>query len=173
MKPLVGVIMGSDSDLPLMKEAVVVLEEFGIPFEITFVSAHRTPERMREYGKNAADRGIRVIIACTGGAAHLPGMIASYTSLPVIGVPRKLKSMEGLDSLLSMTQMPAGIPVATVAIDGAKNAGLLAVRIIGASNKEIQKKIEKYQKELSEMVIEKSDKLEKIGYKEYLKENKK
>lgn len=164
----VGIIMGSDSDLALMQEAAKVLEEFGISFELTLVSAHRTPERMAEYGKSAAGRGLKVIIACTGGAAHLPGMVASYTTLPVIGVPRKLKSMEGLDSLLSMTQMPAGIPVATVAIDGAKNAGLLAARIVGTSDEKIQKKIEKYSKDLTEMVITKAKKLEKIGYKKYL-----
>ena len=167
-KILVSIIMGSDSDLELMQEAAKVLEEFAISFEITLVSAHRTPERMAEYGKNAAGRGLKVIIACTGGAAHLPGMVASYTSLPVIGVPRKLKSMEGLDSLLSMTQMPAGIPVATVAIDGAKNAGLLAARIIGTSDKTIQNKVEIYAKNLSKMVIAKAEKLEKIGYKKYL-----
>ncbi|HEV7701934.1 MAG TPA: 5-(carboxyamino)imidazole ribonucleotide mutase [Candidatus Paceibacterota bacterium] len=164
----VGIIMGSDSDLALMQEAAKVLEEFNIPFELTLVSAHRTPERMAEYGKSAASRGLKVIIACTGGAAHLPGMVASYTTLPVIGVPRKLKSMEGLDSLLSMTQMPAGIPVATVAIDGAKNAGLLAARIVGTSDEKIQKKIEKYAEDLNRMVTIKAEKLEKIGYKKYL-----
>lgn len=172
-KPLVGIIMGSDSDLALMQEAALVLEEFKIPYEISIVSAHRTPEKMAEYGKTASSRGLQVIIACAGGAAHLPGMVASYTVLPVIGVPRKLKSMEGVDSLLSIIQMPAGIPVATVAIDGAKNAGLLAVRILGSSDKTIQSKMAEYQKELSSMITKKSEKLEKLGYKKYLDENNK
>jgi 5-(carboxyamino)imidazole ribonucleotide mutase len=169
-KPLVGIIMGSDSDLELMQEAAQVLEEFGVPFEINIVSAHRTPDRMAEYGRSAAGRGLKTIIACTGGAAHLPGMVASYTSLPVIGVPRKLKSLDGLDSLLSMVQMPGGIPVATVAIDGAKNAGLLAVRIVGATDESFQAKMEEYQKSLTDTITQKGEKLKSVGYKQYLEE---
>lgn len=168
--PLVGIIMGSDSDLLLMQDAARVFDAFQIPYEISIVSAHRTPEQMAEYGETAADRGLKVIIACAGGAAHLPGMTASYTTLPVIGVPRKLKNMEGMDSLLSIIQMPAGIPVATVAVDGAKNAGLLAIRILGASDKKIQEKMEKYQKDLSASIMKKNEKLKKIGYKKYLDE---
>ena len=127
--PLVGIVMGSDSDWPTMEAAAEVLEEFGIPYEADVVSAHRMPEDMIAYGKNAADRGIRVIIAGAGGAAHLPGMLASVTPLPVIGVPVRLKNLEGMDSLLSIVQMPAGVPVATVSINGARNAGLLALRL--------------------------------------------
>ncbi len=156
-----------------MQEAMSVLEELGVPFEVTIVSAHRTPDRMREYSQAAAGKGLKVIIACTGGAAHLPGMTASYTPLPVIGVPRKLKSMDGLDSLLSMTQMPPGIPIATVSIDGSKNAGLLAARIVGTSDKNIQEKVILYQKSLESQILKKAEKLEKIGYKQYLEENKK
>lgn len=167
-KPLVGIIMGSDSDLTLMQDAAAVLEDFQIPFELTVVSAHRTPDRMMEYAKTATNRGLKVIIACAGGSAHLPGMVASMTTLPVIGVPRKLKSLEGMDSLLSIVQMPAGIPVATVAIDGAKNAGILAAKIVGANDTAIQKKLSEYQNSLKETVIQKAEKLEKIGYKKYL-----
>ncbi len=168
-KPLVGIIMGSDSDLSVMQEAALLLEEFGITFEITIVSAHRTPDRMYEYAKNAAKRGIKVIIAGAGGAAHLPGMIAALTLLPVIGVPVRGKNLEGMDSLLSIVQMPPGIPVATVAINGAKNAGLLAAKIIGTTNKTIYRKLDIYQKEQNHSVIKKVKKIEKIGFKEYLK----
>src|SRR5947208_1700761 len=132
--PLVGIIMGSDSDLTVMKAAADMLEEFGIPFELTVVSAHRTPLRMVEYATKAAARGLKVIIAGAGGAAHLPGMVASLTTLPVIGVPVPLKHLDGLDSLLSIVQMPAGVPVATVSVAGARNAGLLAVRILATSD---------------------------------------
>lgn len=130
--PIVGIVMGSDSDWPVMEAAAEVLEEFGIPYEADVVSAHRMPEDMIAYGKSAHERGIRVIIAGAGGAAHLPGMLASVTPLPVIGVPVKLKSLDGMDSLLSIVQMPAGVPVATVSIDGARNAGLLALRMLGS-----------------------------------------
>ena len=133
-QPLVGVVMGSDSDWSVMSDAAQALKEFGIEYEVEVLSAHRTPERMMEWGKAAAGRGIRVIIAGAGGAAHLPGMIASVTTLPVIGVPVKLKSLDGMDSLLSIVQMPAGIPVATVSIDGARNAGILAARKIGRAH---------------------------------------
>ena len=160
--------MGSDSDLPIMQEAAKVLDEFEIPYELTIVSAHRTPKRMFEYAKSSQKRGIRFIIAGAGGAAHLPGMIASFTPLPVIGVPIETKALSGLDSLLSIVQMPPGIPVATVAINGAKNAGILTASIIGANDKNILSKISKYKNSLKNIVIEKAKKLEKIGYKKYL-----
>jgi len=165
--------MGSDSDLPVMQEAANMLEELNIPYEITIVSAHRTPDRMYEYAKKAVDNGLQVIIAGAGGSAHLPGMTASLTSLPVIGVPIKTKNMDGLDSLLSIVQMPPGIPVATVAINGAKNAGLLAAKIIGTSDKTVQEKLETYQKNLEDSVLQKVEKLDEDGFKKYLKENKK
>ena len=168
-KPLVGIIMGSDSDLPIMQEAAKMLEHFEIEFEVTVVSAHRTPERLFKYSKEAEKRGIRVIIAGAGGAAHLPGMVASITPLPVIGVPVKSASLEGMDSLLSIVQMPGGIPVATVAINGAKNAGILAAEILGVKYKEIRKKIKTYKKELKDEVEKKAENLENLEYKEYLK----
>lgn len=138
IKPIIGIIMGSDSDFEIMKEAAEIIEEFKIPYEIKIVSAHRTPEFMAEYGKTAIERGIKVIIAGAGGSAHLPGMVASYTILPVIGVPIKSKSLDGIDSLLSIVQMPAGVPVATVAINGARNAAILAVQILATENKKLQ-----------------------------------
>jgi 5-(carboxyamino)imidazole ribonucleotide mutase len=168
-KPPVGIIMGSDSDLPVMQEAAVVLDEFNIPYEITIVSAHRTPGRMFEYAKTAVNRGLKVIIAGAGGAAHLPGMTASLTTIPVIGVPVQTKSLSGVDSLYSIVQMPPGIPVATVAINAAKNAGLLAVEILATADSSLQKKLEKYREELKHSVIKKADKLGKIGSKKYLK----
>lgn len=146
--PLIGIVMGSDSDWPTMKAATEVLAEFDVPFEADVVSAHRMPEEMIAYGKNAADRGLRVIIAGAGGAAHLPGMLASVTPLPVIGVPVALKHLDGLDSLLSIVQMPAGVPVAAVAVDNARNAGLLAVRILGASDDALRKRMLEFQLEL-------------------------
>lgn len=149
-KPLVGIIMGSDSDLPTMEKAIEPLKEFGIPFEVKIVSAHRTPDAMAEYGKTAHERGLKVIIAGAGGAAHLPGMTASYTPLPVIGVPVESKSLKGLDSLLSIVQMPGGVPVATVAIGGAKNAGILAAEIIATSDEKLQQKIIDYKKKMAE-----------------------
>lgn len=169
-KPIVGIIMGSDSDLPVMQDAVKVLEEFGIEHEVTIVSAHRTPERMYEYSQSAEGRGLRVVIAGAGGSAHLPGMIAALTSLPVIGVPIKTKAMDGVDSLLSIVQMPPGIPVATVAINGAKNAGILAASIIGVKDPEMMKKITEYKEKLKKEVIQKADKLGTDGYKKYLEE---
>lgn len=137
----VGIVMGSESDLPVMKNAAYIMKELSIPYEIKVVSAHRTPERMYEYAKSAAERGIEVIIAGAGGSAHLPGMIASLTQLPVIGVPVKLKELDGIDSLLSIVQMPGGVPVATVGINNSKNAGLLAARILGIKDKEIFEKL--------------------------------
>ncbi len=142
--PTVGIVMGSSSDLPVMQAAAEVLEEFGIACEVRVVSAHRTPEKMIAYGKEAAGRGLKVIIAGAGGAAHLPGMLASVTTLPVIGVPVPLKTLDGLDSLLSIVQMPNGIPVATVAIGAARNAGILAARILGASDDSLTRKLEAF-----------------------------
>ena len=155
--PLVGVIMGSDSDLPVMQAAVDVLAEFGVPYEVRIVSAHRTPDVMYEYATSAADRGLRVIIAGAGGAAHLPGMTASMTPLPVIGVPVPRDKLDGLDSLLSIVQMPGGIPVATVAVGEARNAGLLAVRILAAANPALQQSMVRFQEELADAVREKDD----------------
>lgn len=165
----VGIIMGSDSDLPIMKEAAKILDYFEIEYELTIVSAHRTPERLVDYAKKSKSRGIQVIIAGAGGAAHLPGMVASLTELPVIGVPIKTSTLNGLDSLLSIVQMPRGVPVATVAINGSKNAGILAAQIIGLKDSDIQKKVLKYKEEMKEEVVKKADKLEEIGYSEYLK----
>jgi 5-(carboxyamino)imidazole ribonucleotide mutase len=149
----VGIIMGSKSDYPVMKEAEDILKEFKVDYEINIVSAHRTPEKMMEYSKNAHERGINVIIAGAGGAAHLPGMVASITPLPVIGVPVKSRnSIDGWDSILSILQMPGGVPVATVALNGAKNAGILAVEILGSSNSELLEKVIQYKKELEKKV---------------------
>ncbi|WP_182379990.1 5-(carboxyamino)imidazole ribonucleotide mutase [Nocardioides sp. WS12] len=148
MSARVGIVMGSDSDWPVMQAAAEALAEFGIPFEADVVSAHRMPEEMLQYGKDAAGRGLSVIIAGAGGAAHLPGMLASVTPLPVIGVPVPLKYLDGMDSLLSIVQMPAGVPVATVAVGGARNAGLLAVRILAASDAALQQKMTEFQAEL-------------------------
>jgi 5-(carboxyamino)imidazole ribonucleotide mutase len=150
--PLVGVIMGSDSDLAVMQDAIDVLTEFAVPFEVRVVSAHRTPDVLVEYARTAAERGLRVIVAGAGGAAHLPGMTASMSPLPVIGVPVPLAQLDGLDSLLSIVQMPAGIPVATVAIGNARNAGLLAVRILAASDPALRAAMEQYQADLAETV---------------------
>jgi 5-(carboxyamino)imidazole ribonucleotide mutase len=158
--PLVGVVMGSDSDWSVMTEAADALREFDIPFEVEVVSAHRTPEHMIEYGKNAAARGLRVIIAGAGGAAHLPGMLASVTTLPVIGVPVPLAKLDGLDSLLSIVQMPGGIPVATVSIGGAKNAGILAARIIGSTDEALSAKLAAFAHDLKTMVAEKNQALQ-------------
>lgn len=157
--PLVGLIMGSDSDWPTMQPAAEALAEFGVPFEVGVVSAHRTPERMLDYAKSAAGRGLKVIIAGAGGAAHLPGMVASATPLPVIGVPRALENLEGMDSLLSIVQMPGGVPVATVGVGGAKNAGLLAVRILSAGHPELVAAMEKYQADMRDAVLEKDKNL--------------
>ena len=168
--PIVGIIMGSDSDLPIMNEAKEILDSFGVVNEITIVSAHRTTRRMVQYATNAKKRGFEVIIAGAGGAAHLPGMVASLTAVPVIGVPIKTKTLEGLDSLLSVAQMPPGVPVATVAINGAKNAGLLACQILGTKYSDIRTKIEKYKYELEQNVLKKARKLEKSGVERYLRE---
>ena len=162
-KPQVGIIMGSSSDLKVMKDAADVLKELGIEFEMTVVSAHRTPDRMFDYAKEAADRGLKVIIAGAGGAAHLPGMVASLTPLPVIGVPVKSSnSIDGWDSILSILQMPNGVPVATVALNAAKNAGILATQIIGASDKDVQKRMAAYKESLKNKVMQSKDEVE--GY---------
>lgn len=156
----VGIIMGSISDLPIMQEAALILKEFGIAYEMNIVSAHRTPDLMFEYAKNAHKRGVNIIIAGAGGAAHLPGMTAALTSLPVIGVPIKsVTSIDGWDSILSILQMPNGIPVATVALNGAKNAGILAVKILGASNNQILSQLDDYMAEMKEAVIKSADDL--------------
>src|ERR671931_1548807 len=156
--------MGSDSDLSIMKEAVEILDCFNVANEIKIVSAHRTTERMIDYAKDAKRRGIKVIIAGAGGAAHLPGMIASITSIPVIGVPIKTSSLDGLDSLMSIVQMPAGVPVATVAINGAKNAAILACQILGLKCEEIAAKIERFKKQLERDVLQKAKKVERNSY---------
>ncbi|WP_156756737.1 5-(carboxyamino)imidazole ribonucleotide mutase [Actinokineospora pegani] len=157
--PQVGLIMGSDSDWPVMQAAADALAEFDVPFEVGVVSAHRTPGRMLTYAQEAAGRGLRVIIAGAGGAAHLPGMVASATVLPVIGVPVPLKYLDGMDSLLSIVQMPAGIPVATVSVGGARNAGLLAVRVLAASDVVLREKLTAFAASLEEMVLEKDARL--------------
>lgn len=164
----IAIIMGSDSDLEVMKEAANILDDFKIAYEITVVSAHRTPELMYNFAKEAKGRGIKVIIAGAGGAAHLPGMVASITTLPVIGVPVKLKTMDGLDSLLSIVQMPAGVPVATVAINNAKNAGILAAQILGTNNETIANTLQEYKDKMKVEVEKKAEIVEKgrkiIGY---------
>lgn len=161
MTPLVGLIMGSDSDWPTVEPAAEVLAEFGIPFEVGVVSAHRTPDKMLAYAKTAHEHGLKCIIACAGGAAHLPGMVAAATPLPVIGIPRALKELDGMDSLLSIVQMPGGVPVATVSIGGAKNAGLLAARILGAGDPELVTKMADYQENMREEVERKDANLKK------------
>ena len=159
--PLVGVIMGSDSDLPTMQAAIDVLTDFGVPHEVRIVSAHRTPDVMFDYARTAAERGVRVIIAGAGGAAHLPGMTASMTPLPVIGVPVPLQNLDGLDSLLSIVQMPAGIPVATVAVGNARNAGLLAVRILATADDELRAAMARFQNDLATTVRDKDEAVRK------------
>ena len=171
-QPTVGIIMGSDSDLPTMKDAIAVCEEFNIPCEVAIVSAHRTPERMVEYAQSAHQRGLKVIIAGAGGAAHLPGMVASLTPLPVIGVPVPSRHLQGIDSLYSIVQMPAGIPVATVAIGNSKNAGLLAVQILAVYQPELLERVLQYRQSLSESVMAKQTRLEELGYHNYLAQNK-
>jgi 5-(carboxyamino)imidazole ribonucleotide mutase len=163
--PLVGIIMGSDSDLPIMQQAAAILTDLGVSYEISIVSAHRTPERMFAYAQQAHTRGLRVIIAGAGGAAHLPGMVAAISPLPIIGVPIKSSnSIDGWDSVLSILQMPAGVPVATVALNGARNAGILAAQIIGSSDSAIQENIVQYKEKLRQEVLHKIDRLDKEGW---------
>lgn len=166
--PEIGIIMGSDSDLPTMKSAIAICEQFAVNYEVVIVSAHRTPLKMVEYAQNAHKRGLKVIIAGAGGAAHLPGMVASLTPLPVIGVPVATKNLQGLDSLYSIVQMPRGIPVATVAIGNAENAGLLAIRILASQQSDLLLKVEEYSQNLQEIVLAKQEDLDKLGYQEYL-----
>jgi 5-(carboxyamino)imidazole ribonucleotide mutase len=158
--PIVGIVMGSDSDWPMMEPAAQALAEFDVPWEAHVVSAHRTPRRMLDYAESAAGRGLRVVIAGAGGAAHLPGMVAAATPLPVIGVPRPLDRLDGLDSLLSIVQMPAGVPVATVSIGGGRNAGLLAVRILAASDDRLRAAVERFQADLAASVVARDDALQ-------------
>lgn len=160
--------MGSDSDLPTMEKAIAVCEDFSIPCEVAIVSAHRTPERMVDYARNAHQKGIKVIIAGAGGAAHLPGMVASLTPLPVIGVPVTTRQLQGIDSLYSIVQMPRGIPVATVAIGNAQNAGLLAVQILATDDQQLQNQVLQYRQALAQTVLDKQDRLDKLGYQAYL-----
>ncbi|MBU0998695.1 5-(carboxyamino)imidazole ribonucleotide mutase [Patescibacteria group bacterium] len=164
----VGIIMGSDSDLEVMAEAAKVLEEFKVPYEITVASAHRSPDLVHKYATIAKDCGLKIIIAGAGGAAHLAGVIASLTTLPVIGVPIKTKNLDGLDSILSTVNMPSGIPVATVGINSAKNAGLLAIAMLAISDKNLEKKLVAYKNKMNKEIKIKSKKLLKIGYKKYL-----
>jgi len=168
--PLVGIVMGSDSDLPVMKAAAEVLEEFGINFEISIISAHRSPEKAAIYARSAKERGLRVIIAGAGGAAHLPGVLAAFTPLPVIGIPIKTSLLDGVDSLYSIVQMPSGIPVATVAINGAKNAGILAAQILSIADQTLQEKLVAFKQKLATEVDGKSLLLQQLGYQEYLKQ---
>lgn len=168
--PKVGIIMGSDSDLPVMSKAAEILDALQVEYELTIVSAHRTPDRLYEFSKTAESRGFDVIIAGAGGAAHLPGMVAAITVLPVIGVPVMTKALGGVDSLYSICQMPPGIPVATVAINGALNAGLLAAKMVSISDIALRDRIKKYAKDLENIVLDKAEKLEEIKYSQYLKE---
>ena len=167
-KPLISIIMGSDSDLPTMAKAIAVCEDFAIPYEVAIVSAHRTPEKMLDYAKNAHTKEIKIIIAGAGGAAHLPGMVASLSPLPVIGVPIATRQLQGIDSLYSIVQMPRGIPVATVAISNAQNAALLAIQILAINNPQLQAQVVQYRQDLGQTVLEKQELLDKLGYQAYL-----
>lgn len=166
----VGILMGSDSDLSIMSKAAEILEKFGVEYEMTIISAHRMPDVFFDYANNAEERGIEVIIAGAGGAAHLPGMAAAIFSLPVIGVPIMTKALGGVDSLYSIVQMPSGIPVATVAINGALNAGLLAIKMLAIKDESLRAQLKEYAKGLRDGVVKKADKLESVGYEQYLKE---
>ena len=162
--------MGSDSDLPILGPGLAILDEFDMPYEVTITSAHRTPDRMLEYARTAEDRGLKCIIAAAGGAAHLPGMLAAATTLPVIGVPVKGSTMDGMDSLLSMVQMPRGVPVATVAVNNSTNAALLAWKIIGTGDESARERMRDYMRDMEKTVLEKAKRLESVGYKAYLAE---
>jgi len=164
----IGIIMGSDSDLPTMQSAIAICEEFEVGCEVAIVSAHRTPQRMVDYAQTAHQRGLKVIIAGAGGAAHLPGMVASLTPLPVIGVPVPSRHLQGVDSLYSIVQMPGGIPVATVAIGNAKNAGLLAVQILASGQPKLLERVQQYRQSLTQSVMDKQAELDKLGYQQYL-----
>ncbi len=169
-KPVIGIVMGSDSDLSVMKDAAVVLGKLGLSYEMVIISAHRTPECAEEYARTASERGIKVIIAGAGKAAHLAGVLAAYTPLPIIGIPILTSSLGGADSLYSMVQMPSGVPVAVVALNGAKNAGILAAQMIGTGDLEVRTRIAKYKEDMKAEVNKKSTRLEEIGYDAYLKE---
>lgn len=164
----VGIVMGSDSDMPVMAKAAEILDKFGIDYEMTIISAHREPDIFFQWAKSAEERGIRVIIAGAGKAAHLPGMCAALFSMPVIGIPMKTSDLSGVDSLYSIVQMPSGIPVATVAINGGANAGILAAKILAVSDEELLQKIKDYSEALKNDVVKKAEKLERVGYQEYL-----
>lgn len=168
--PLIGIIMGSDSDLPILQPAIAICEDFGVAHEVAIVSAHRTPERMVSYAREAHDRGLKVIIAGAGGAAHLPGMVAALTPLPVVGVPVPTHHLQGLDSLYAIVQMPRGIPVATVAIGNAQNAGLLAIQILGTYQTTLQRQIVQYRQDLEVEVLQKQTRLDELGYRQYLEQ---
>jgi 5-(carboxyamino)imidazole ribonucleotide mutase len=172
-KPVISIIIGSDSDLEVMHEAALILEQFQISYELLIISAHRTPNVISSYAQIAKDRGIKVIITGAGGSAHLAGITAAYTTIPVIGVPIYTKTLQGLDSLYSIVQMPPGVPVATVAINGAKNAGLLALEILSVTDKSIREKLENYKQEIQSGVLDKSRVLSNIGWKKYLERMKK
>jgi len=173
MSVKVGIIMGSDSDLPVMKEAAEILDKLDVEYELTVVSAHRTPERLYEYAESAEARGIKVIIAGAGGAAHLPGMTAAVSTLPVIGVPIKTSKLSGVDSLYSIVQMPPGVPVASVAINGAKNAALLAVQILSLNDEELRERHKNYRQDMKESVLNTASNLEGMGYQDYLERSEK
>ena len=168
----VGIVMGSDSDMPVMAKAAEILDKFGIDYEMTIISAHREPDIFFEWAKSAEEKGIKVIIACAGKAAHLPGMCAALFPMPVVGIPMKTSDLGGVDSLYSIVQMPSGIPVATVAINGGANAGILAAKILATSDAELLAKLKSYSEEMKNDVVKKADKLESIGYKEYLSQMK-
>jgi len=170
--PKVGIVMGSDSDMPIMAKAAEILDKFGIDYEMTIISAHREPDIFFEWAKSAEEKGIRVIIAGAGKAAHLPGMCAALFPMPVVGIPMKTSDLGGVDSLYSIVQMPSGIPVATVAINGGANAGILAAKILATSDAELLAKLKNYSEEMKNDVVKKADKLESIGYKEYLSQMK-
>ncbi|MBO8169131.1 MAG: 5-(carboxyamino)imidazole ribonucleotide mutase [Thermoanaerobacteraceae bacterium] len=167
-QPKVGIVMGSDSDLPVMKDTVEILDQLGVEYEVVITSAHRVPQKTAKYAATAEERGLEVIIAAAGGAAHLPGVIAAETALPVIGVPIKTSALGGVDSLYSIVQMPKGVPVATVAINGARNAGILAAQIIGVKDEAVREKIKRFKKEMAEAVEEKDKKLQQLGVAAYL-----
>ena len=169
-QPLVGIIMGSTSDMPAMEACTAQLEELGVPYELIVASAHRSPDKVHAWAESAADRGIRVIIAAAGKAAHLGGVVAAFTPLPVIGVPMKTSDLGGVDSLYSIVQMPSGIPVASVAINGAQNAGLLAAKILATADPDLLDRLKDYSEKLKNQVVKKAEKLDQIGYKEYLKQ---
>lgn len=169
-RPVVGIVMGSDSDLKVMQDAAIVLDELGVDYEMVIISAHRTPERAEEYARTAAERGLKVIIAGAGKAAHLAGVLAAYTPLPIIGIPILTSSLGGADSLYSMVQMPGGVPVAVVALNGAKNAGILAAQMIATGDLEMRERVVQYKENMKTAVNQKSAKLEDLGFQAYLKE---